>query len=94
MLRIPHCLNSRLTDGGKYVNLKRRPPLYSSDTLFFSAFGTHFCERLSKPQDLVQSGVFGKLKKITHLIGPQIRGLPACSEDLTTMLSHSLNLDS
>jgi hypothetical protein len=26
MLRIPHCLNNRLTDGGKVVSLNRRTP--------------------------------------------------------------------
>jgi hypothetical protein len=29
MLRILHCLDSRLTDGGKAVGLTRRPLLYS-----------------------------------------------------------------
>jgi hypothetical protein len=35
MLRIPHCLDNRLKDGGKVVSLMRRPLLYSPETLFF-----------------------------------------------------------
>jgi hypothetical protein len=36
MLRIPHCLHNRLTDGGKFVSLTRRPTIWSPETLFFS----------------------------------------------------------
>jgi hypothetical protein len=32
ILRIPHCLDSRLTDGGKVVSLPRRPSLHSPET--------------------------------------------------------------
>jgi hypothetical protein len=35
MLRIPHCPDNRLTDGGKVVSLTRRPLLYSRVALFF-----------------------------------------------------------
>jgi hypothetical protein len=35
-LRNSHGLDSRLTDGGKFVSLRRRPPLYFSETLFLS----------------------------------------------------------
>jgi hypothetical protein len=34
LLRIPHCLGSRLTDGGKVVSPTHRPLLYFSETLF------------------------------------------------------------
>jgi hypothetical protein len=34
MLRIPHCLANRLTDGGKVVSPTHRPLLYSPETLF------------------------------------------------------------
>jgi hypothetical protein len=34
MLRIPHCLDNRLTDGGKVVSPTRRPLLYSPEKLF------------------------------------------------------------
>jgi hypothetical protein len=49
MLRIPHCLDNRLTDGGKKH--------------YFSASGTHFCYRLRKPQDLVRPEGSRKLKQ-------------------------------
>jgi hypothetical protein len=34
MLKIPHCLDNRLTDGGKVVSPTIRPLLYSPETLF------------------------------------------------------------
>jgi hypothetical protein len=33
-LRIPHCLDNRLTDGGKLVSPTYRPLIYSPETLF------------------------------------------------------------
>jgi hypothetical protein len=63
MLRIPHYLDNPLTDGGKVVS-----PTYRSRSTpekhYFSAFGTHFCQRLSKPQGLVRLAGLGKLKQI------------------------------
>jgi hypothetical protein len=41
ILRIPHCLDNRLTDGGKVVSLKHRPR--SIPQKHFSTSGTHFC---------------------------------------------------
>jgi hypothetical protein len=35
MLRIPYCLNNRLTDGGKVVSLMCQLLLYSPETVFF-----------------------------------------------------------
>jgi hypothetical protein len=47
MLRIPHCLDNRLTDGGKIISPTHRP---RSSVLkhYFSASGTLFCQRLSE----------------------------------------------
>jgi hypothetical protein len=42
MLRIPHCLDSRLTDGGRFVSPTHRPLLYTPEA-FVYASGTHFC---------------------------------------------------
>jgi hypothetical protein len=69
MLRIPHCLDNRLTDGGKVVS-----PMHH-----FYVSGTHFCLRLSKPQGLVCPEGSGKFKKKNHLIGYRTRDLPVCS---------------
>jgi hypothetical protein len=33
-LRIPHCLDSRLIDGGEVISLRRRPHMNSPETLF------------------------------------------------------------
>jgi hypothetical protein len=46
---------------------------------YFSAFGTHFCYRLIKPQGLVWPEGLGKLKKLIHFIGCRTSDLPACS---------------
>jgi hypothetical protein len=64
MLRIPHCLDNRFADGGKVVSLTHRPH-FTPQKLYYSASGTHFCQRLSKPQSLVRPEGLGKLKKIT-----------------------------
>jgi hypothetical protein len=78
MLRIPHCLDSRLTDGGMVVGPMHRPHS-TPQKYYFSASGTHFCLRLSKHQGLEQPEGLGKLEKSFHLIGSQTRDLPACS---------------
>jgi hypothetical protein len=41
MLRIPYCLDSRLTDGGKFVSLANRPRSTLHNYCFFDS-GTHF----------------------------------------------------
>jgi hypothetical protein len=41
MLRIPRCLDSRLTDGGVVVSITYRPR--STPQKHFSTSGTHFC---------------------------------------------------
>jgi hypothetical protein len=56
MLRIPHCLYNRLTDGSKVVSPMHWPC-------------SNFCWMLSKPQGLVQPEGLGKFKKTIHLIG-------------------------
>jgi hypothetical protein len=79
MLRIPHCLDSRLADGGEAVSPTHRPRS-TPQKHYFSASGTHFCYRLSKPQGLARPEGLGKLKKKKiHLIGFRTRDLPACS---------------
>jgi hypothetical protein len=51
MLRIPHCLDNQLTDGGEIVSLTRWPPSIPQKH-FFSASVTPFCYRPSQPQDI------------------------------------------
>jgi hypothetical protein len=45
MLKMPHCLDSRLIDGGKVVSLTH-PPHFTLQN--FNVSGTHFCKRLNK----------------------------------------------
>jgi hypothetical protein len=66
MLGIPHCLDSRLTGGCKVVSPRLRTR--STPQKQFSASGTLFCYRLSKPQGLVRPQGLGKFKKFIHLI--------------------------
>jgi hypothetical protein len=80
MLKIPHCLDSRLTDGGKVVSPAHRPRS-PPQKYYFSASGTHSCYRLSKAQGVERLEGLDKLKKIIHLIGVRIRDLvpkPQC----------------
>jgi hypothetical protein len=61
MLRIPHCLDNRLTDDGEVASSKQRPRS-APQKYYFSASGTHFCSRLNKPQGLVRLEGLSKLK--------------------------------
>jgi hypothetical protein len=80
MLRTPHCLDNRLTDGSNIVSPKHRP-LSTFHKHYFSVSGTHFCLGLSKPHGLMRPEGLGKLKKkkkFINLIWSQTRNLPAC----------------
>jgi hypothetical protein len=79
MLRIPHCLDSRLTDGGEDGRLTRRPRS-TRHKHYSSASGTHFCWMLSEPQGPVQLERLDKLKKVIHAIGSRTRDLSAGSK--------------
>jgi hypothetical protein len=63
MLMIPHCLDNRLTDGGKVVNPTHPPHFTPQKHYYFYVPGTHFCWRLSEPQGLVRPEGLGKFKK-------------------------------
>jgi hypothetical protein len=68
MLRIPHCLDIRLRDGGKVVSPKHPPRFIPQKHYYFYVSGTHFCSRLSKPQGLVRPEGLGKFKKSPHRV--------------------------
>jgi hypothetical protein len=61
MLRIPHCLDNRHTNGGKVVSLTHRP-LSDPQKHYLYASDTHFCKGLSEPQGLVRLERSRKLK--------------------------------
>jgi hypothetical protein len=63
MLRIPLCPDNRLIDGGKAVSLEQPPHFTPQKHCYFYVSGTHFCQRLSKPQGLVRPEGLGKFKK-------------------------------
>jgi hypothetical protein len=63
VLRIPNCLDNRLTDGGKVVSPTHLPHFTIQKHYYFYVSGTRFCYRLSKPQDLVRPEGLRKFKK-------------------------------
>jgi hypothetical protein len=65
MLGIPHCIDNRLTDGGKVVSSTHQPHFTPQKQFYFYVSGTHFCEWLSKLQGPVRTEGLGKFKKIT-----------------------------
>jgi hypothetical protein len=85
---MPHCLDSRLTDGVQVVSTMHRPHSIPQKH-YFSASDTHFCYRLSEPQGIVWPEGLGNLKKFIHLIGSRICDLPVRSSALTAMLLHA-----
>jgi hypothetical protein len=64
MLRIPHCLDNRRTDGGKVASPTHPPHFTPQKYYYFYVSGTHCCSRLSKLQGLVRPEELDKFKKI------------------------------
>jgi hypothetical protein len=58
MLRIPHCLDSRLTDGTKVVSPMLAPHFTPQKHYYFYVSGTHFCFRY-RTRDLPSDSVTG-----------------------------------
>jgi hypothetical protein len=61
-------------DGGKVISLTHRPPLPSGN-----APGTHFCWRLSRPQDHSAIGRIMSMKNSNDIIWNRTSDLPICS---------------
>jgi hypothetical protein len=68
------CLDIRFTDGGNVVSVTHRPPFTLKKIP-----GTHFCERLSRPQDHSAVGRIKSTEKSNDLIGNRTGTLLACS---------------
>jgi hypothetical protein len=91
MLRIPQCLDNQLTDGGKIVSTTHRPRSTPQKHYYFYVSGTHFCQRLSKPQGLVRPEELGKFKNSPHRVSnPRPSGLQHSA--LTTTLPRAPNI--
>jgi hypothetical protein len=71
MLRIRHCLDNGLTDGGKVVSLTHWPS--STPQGYFFLFLIFF-----SVSGLLRTEGLGKLKKLSDLLGSRTRDLPAC----------------
>jgi hypothetical protein len=71
MLRIPHFLENRLTDGGEVFSLTHRPRFTRQENSWYSFL------LVSQPQCLVLLEGLGKLKKFIYSIGPRTLDLPA-----------------
>jgi hypothetical protein len=63
MLRIPHCLENRLTYGGNVVS-PTHWPCSTPQNRYFSSSGTDFYQRLNKLQGLVQPERLYKFKNV------------------------------
>jgi hypothetical protein len=74
MLRIPHCLDNRLTGGGKVVSSMHRPRSIP-EKHYFSASDNHFCQSLSELQGIERL----KLKKFILHIWSRTHDLPTCN---------------
>jgi hypothetical protein len=73
-LRFPHFLHNRLTNVGKIVTLTRRQPFTPRKIP-----GTHFCQKLSRPQGHSAAGRIRSTEKSNDLIRNRTRDLLACS---------------
>jgi hypothetical protein len=73
MLRIPHCLDDRLTDGGKVISPTHQPRS-TPHKHHFLASGAHFSYILSEPQGLARPERLGKLKETSLTLS----GIEAC----------------
>jgi hypothetical protein len=67
-------LGNRLTDDGEVVSLTCQPPFTPRKIP-----GTHFCYKLSRPQDYSAAGRIRSIEKSNALVGSRTRDLPACS---------------
>jgi hypothetical protein len=72
--KLPHSLDNRLIYGGEAVRLSHRPPFSPRKIL-----GTHFCQRLSRPQGHSAVGRIRYIEKSNNLIGIRTRDFSACS---------------
>jgi hypothetical protein len=82
MLRIPHCLDSRLTDDSKLVSPTHQPHFTPQ-----KHSGTHFCYRLSKSQGLIRPELLSGLKPTTF------RLVALCLNHYATTLTINLTDD-
>ena len=71
--RFPYFMKTA-QDGGKVVNLTHRPPLPQGNTP-----GTHFCQRLSRPQGHSATGRIMSLTNSNDTIGNRNHDLSVCS---------------
>jgi hypothetical protein len=64
MSRLSHFLDDRLTDGGEVVSLTRWP-IFTSRKIP----GTHFCQRLGRPQGHSAADRIKPIEKFSDLTG-------------------------
>jgi hypothetical protein len=78
MLRIPHCIDNRLTDGGKAVSPTHRPR--SSPQKLFVCLQYSFLLEAENTPGTIATGRFRSIeKKFIDFVGSRTRDLPACN---------------
>jgi hypothetical protein len=76
MLRIPHCLDNRLINGGKGVSPRTRRTLLHRNIIIFMFLVLISVKMLDKPQSLVRPEGLGKFKNSPHRVSnPRPSGL-------------------
>jgi hypothetical protein len=82
MSRLSYILDSRVTDGGEVVGLKRRPPFIPQKESWYS-----FMLEAESTQGYSAAGRIRSIEKTNDLVGNQTHDLPACSivPQLTTL---------
>jgi hypothetical protein len=95
MLRIPQCLDNRLTDGGNVVSPTYRAH-FTPQKHYFYASGTQFCKMLSEHQGLVRPEGLGKLKKNSFtssgLEPATFRLVVQCLNNYVTACAHGMEV--
>jgi hypothetical protein len=69
---IPHCIGSQITNGDEVVSFTHRWPITPGRIP-----GTHFCQRLSRPQGHSEAEGIRLTGTSSDLIGNRPRNLPA-----------------
>jgi hypothetical protein len=69
MLRIPHCLDNRLTDGGEFVSLTSRPRSTHQKNIKKTRKLKHVCLEANTDADVSNQNAGQTIRKIANFFG-------------------------